>query len=123
MNIDYSSQAKKYTKIALICAVLFFVLKPVIFAFIPFDYTINATIIYAIVGYLPAFIIGDIALYFNLMTSKNGQKNLLYTVISIAIVSAGVVIFGMFGVVIILLVPALAHYFSKKQLTKSEDNL
>lgn len=72
MNFDYSLKAKKYTKIALICAVLFFVLKPIIFAFIPSDYTITATSIYAIVGYLPAFIIGDIALYFNLMASKNG---------------------------------------------------
>lgn len=112
MNLDYSLKAKKYTMIAAICAVLFFVLKPVIFAFIPFDYTITATTIYAIVGYLPAFIVGDIALYFNLMASKNGQKNILYTVISVAIVSAGVAIFGMYGVVVILLVPALTHYFS-----------
>ena len=112
MNSDYSIKANKFTKIALICAVLFFVLKPVIFSFIPFDYTINATIIYAIVGYLPAFILGDIALYFNLMANKNGQKNILYTVISVAIVSAGVAIFGMYGVVVILLVPALTHYFS-----------
>lgn len=114
MSSDYSLKANKFTKIALICAVLFFVLKPVIFSFIPFDYTITATTIYALVGYLPAFIIGDIALYFNLMASKNGQKNFLYTIISVAIVSAGVAIFGMYGVVVILLVPALTHYFSNK---------
>ena len=114
MNSDYSIKANKFTKIALICAVLFFVLKPVIFTFIPSDWTINATTIYAIIGYLPAFIIGDIALYFNLMANKNGQKNILYTVISVAIVSAGVAIFGMYGVVVILLVPALTHFISTR---------
>ena len=114
MNFDFSLKAKKYTKTALICAVLFFVLKPVIFAFIPFDYTITATMIYAIVGYLPAIILGSIALYYNLMASKNGQKNLLYTVLSVAVVSAGMAIFGVFGVIIVLLVAALTHYFSNK---------
>ena len=114
MNFDFSLKAKKYTKIAVICAVLFFLLKPVIFAFIPFDYTITATMIYVLVGYLPAIILGSIALYYNLMASKNGQKNLLYTVLSVAVVSAGMAIFGVFGVIIVLLVAALTHYFSNK---------